>query len=216
MAHRNKRTVCFIDDDPAELNRFLKAFREDFNVITASSYIEATKKLNRAGRRSPDLWVLDLYFPISGRSNSPEQLHYVSARFEAFDRARRGFLSYLQQIGQDKEGGLKLLARCKQNHRAPVVMFTRKGTIDDAIDCLSRGAAEILKKPMPPKLPTGIEERAAALDDALVQAKGGLADRFAAQIVKNSYWVRNRARYLAIATFILGILIDRALEWIGL
>ena len=198
------------------MDRFDKALGEDFNVITATTYTEAIKKLNGDGRRSPDLWVLDLYFPTSGRTNTPEELHEMSARFEAFDRARGEFLDYLHGIGQGREGGLELLARCRQNHLAPVVMFTRKGTIDDAIACLSAGAAEVLKKPMPHELPLEKEARAAELDNALVQARSYLVDRFATQITKNTHWAKNRARYLAIATFLLGLLVDRALGWMGL
>lgn len=215
MAYPDRRTVCFIDDDPAELSRFDKAFGKDFNVICASTYTEAAEKLKKAGRRSPHLWVLDLYFPTLSHSNTPEELHEMSARFEEFDRAKRDFVSYLDSINQGREGGIQLLGQCRQHHRAPVVMFTRKGTIDDAIACLSAGAADVLKKPMPPKLPSEEAQRAQALDEALFQAKASLKDRFATHIAQNTHWAKNNARYLAIATFVLGIFVDRALGWIG-
>jgi len=211
-----KATVCFIDDDPAELRRFEKAFRDDFNVIVGTTYTDAMEKLKEAGRGSPHLWVLDLYFPDPSHSNTPEELHEMSGKFEAFDRSRRVFLKYLHSIKQGRDGGLKLLDRCRENHRVPVVMFTRKGTIDDAIECLSEGAVEVLKKPMPPKLPDDPDERSDALDNALIEARAFLKDRFTARVIENTHWVKNRARYLAVLTFILGILLDRGLVWIGL
>jgi len=215
MLPRNAPTICIVDDDPAELARFAKAFGEDFKVIPATTYTEAISKLKQTGRRSPHLWVLDLYFPRQGMINTADQMLEISARFEIFDRARREFVGYLHSIDQDREGGLALLARCKQDHHAPVVMFTRKGTIDDALTCLSAGAAEVLRKPMPHELPEKKEDRVSALDNALIRAKGDLVDRFTTQIAKNTHWVKNRARYLAIATFLLGLLLDRGLGWIG-
>jgi len=216
MQSHNTRTVCFVDDDPAALARFESAFGEDFRVVTAGTYTDAITKLKAAGLRSPHLWVLDLYFPVSGRTNTPEELHDMSARFEAFDRARQDFVTYLCSIGQGREGGLELLARCRKNHRRPAVMLTRKGTIDDAIACFSAGAAEVLKKPMPRALPGDKDARAKALDDALIQGKADLVDRFEAQIARNTHWVKYRGQYLAVATFFLGLLADRAMGWIGL
>lgn len=219
----DKPTVCFVDDDPKELTRFEKAFCKDFNVITGTTYTDTIEKLNKEGHRSPKLWVLDLYFPARGTSNDAEQLHEMSTKFEQFDKARDEFLSYLNDIKQGRVGGLELLAQCQQNHSVPVVMFTRKGTIDDAIACHKAGATAIVRKPMPPKLPKDskerdqtLEEHDQALDDALYKCKTDLKDCFATHIAQNKHWVKYQARYLAISTFFLGLLIDRMLGWIGL
>jgi hypothetical protein len=40
--------------------------------VTATSYAEIQQKLNEQ-KLSPDQWVLDLYFPSQGSTNSPQQ-----------------------------------------------------------------------------------------------------------------------------------------------
>ena len=143
-------------------------------------------------------------------SNNREQLHEMSARFESFDRARREFLEYLYSIGQGREGGLELLSRCREKHSAPVLMFTRKGTIDDAIACLDAEAAGVEKKPMPADaLPSDPEARREVLDDALLEASDSLKDRFCTLISQNTHWAKNQALYLAITMFLLGLFVDR-------
>jgi CheY-like chemotaxis protein len=216
MRGDNRKTICFVDDDRAEVARFEKVFGQEFNVIAETTYTDAVEKLTRAGRRRPHLWVLDLYFPIDGSGSSPHDRLEMLSRFDALDRAKRDFLAYIASIGQGRDGGLALLERCTQERKAPVVMFTRKGTIDDAIACHSAGADEVLKKPMPSRLPDDDSAKARALDDALMEAEEQISDRFRDLIARNTHWVKHRARYAAVATFVLGLIADRALGWIGL
>jgi CheY-like chemotaxis protein len=63
-------TICFVDDDRAELSRFEKAMSGFFTCITATTYSECIEKLQKL-KLNPDLWVLDLFFPDQGTTNSP-------------------------------------------------------------------------------------------------------------------------------------------------
>jgi hypothetical protein len=133
----SKRVVCFIDDDPAETNRFERAMSSKFTCVTGQSYEQCKDKLRR-DRLKPDAWVLDLFFPSPGHTNSQAQLDEMANRYAQLEQRVREFRAYLSSIGQGTEGGLSLLRRCKQDYCAPVIMFTRKGMLEDAIQCLDQ------------------------------------------------------------------------------
>jgi DNA-binding response OmpR family regulator len=138
--------LCFIDDDPEELRRFEEAMKKfEYECVTATSYAEIQQKLNEQ-KISPDLWVLDLYFPSQGSTNSPQQRAEMVERYAELEHKTREFRAYLEIVHQGASSGVKRLQRCRHDYNVPVVMFTRKGNLEDAIQCFEAGAAAVLKK----------------------------------------------------------------------
>ncbi len=148
-----KRTVCFIDDDPAELSRFKNAMQNHYEVIAGVSYKECQDQLGERKLEKPELWVLDLFFPKDGVTNTPEQRSEMNQKYHKLSEDIRRFRSFLERIGQGPSGGLELFDKCKKDRR-PVVFLTRKGTLEDATQCIDKGAERVLKKPMPSQWPT--------------------------------------------------------------
>ena len=187
-------------------------FEKDFHVIISKTYDIAQEKLHENGYKNPDLWVLDLYFPID-RINSEKEISEMSLKFEQFNNQREEFIGYLRSIGQGPDGGLENLNRCRQNKiNIPVAMFTRKSTIDDALKCLNSGANYILKKPMPHTLSKIEKERVKQLDEALIQQKDFIEEKFNELIKKNSHWDRYKTIYFSLFSLIGGIIITKIIE----
>ena len=56
--------ICFIDDDESfEITLFRDVFAEEFDIITATNYIDLKSQIDDREGWIPDLFVLDLYFP---------------------------------------------------------------------------------------------------------------------------------------------------------
>jgi len=72
-------------------------------------------------------------------------------------------------------------------------MFTRKGTLDDAIQCLDHGATNVLKKPMPSELDGTQEEKQAQLDEAIVAHADYLDEHFRRAIRENTVWYKYKS-----------------------
>ena len=198
---QNNFWVCFVDDDENERDRFEQTFAPLFHVRVGEDLREC---LSQIPRSAPDLWVLDLYYPDDGVTNTEEQRAEMNQRFLALDQHRREFLAYLKAIGQGRDGGLAKLRECKEGGAAPTIMFTRKGTIDDAIACRDNGAVGVLKKPMPTDHIGAIEE--AELDNAMEESQSYLAGHFLAAIQDNTHWAKQKGRYLAICSLIVGLI----------
>jgi len=195
---RKKRVICFVDDDPNELRRFARAMEPRFDVVTGTGYAACRHELERRNRARPDLWVLDLYFPNDEHGpNSPAELTAMNAKYLKLHQATVEFHEFLNEIGQGVAGGLALIDKCKAAG-GPVIMLTRKGTLEDAILCLDRGAAAVLRKPMPvggahDDDPEAIRQ---ALDAAMLDSAPPLIGRLEQIIRANAHWARNRAAYL--------------------
>jgi hypothetical protein len=75
-----KYSICFVDDDENELNRFKSAFEEEFYVGIGTDLGKAETNLKAVlparrfhfGNPRVDLYVLDMYYP-TGTTNTPEQ-----------------------------------------------------------------------------------------------------------------------------------------------
>ena len=202
------RVICFVDDDVAELERFTKALTpHNFTCITGQTYTECLQNL-RTHNFKPDLWILDLYFP-SGRPSTEGEKLVMGERYAQLEEKIREFRAYLATIGQTTEAGMELLKRClSARRRVPVVMFTRKGMLDDAIRCYETGATAVLKKPMPDKMSGTEAEKRTLLDNALSDEAKILADKFEKFIKENSFWNKHRAT----TSFFLGVLVTALLE----
>jgi len=197
------KTIAFVDDDERELARFERALSPYFNIVTGFGYEQCIEKLKREDIKAPDLWVLDLYFPKDGVTNTTEQRDEMNCRFQKLEASTREFKSFLESIGQGAEGGIELLQKCKANN-APVIFLTRKGTLDDAIKCFDKGAKMVLKKPGPASIAAGPGDLNDSYDKAINDSAHYLNDKFAHVISKNSHWQKQRHIYM----FFLGILVS--------
>lgn len=203
-SHRERNVVCFVDDDSAEIQRFDKAMGTRFTCVTATTYDKCRDRL-RKEKLKPDLWVLDLFFPSGGRSNSRAELEQMADKHAELERRLREFRGYLASIGQGTSGGLSLLKRCLEDYRVPVVMFTRKGTLDDAIQCMDHGATNVLKKPMPAELDGTHDDKQGQLDEAIMAHADYLEEHFRRAIRENTFW----HKYKAFIMLVLGALLSQ-------
>jgi len=115
---RRRRVICFVDDDPNELMRFARAMEPRFDVIAGTSYAACRQELERRKLATPDLWVLDLYFPNEEHgSNSPAELSATNAKYLRLHQATAEFHEFLDGIGQGVAGGVALIEKCKNDRR---------------------------------------------------------------------------------------------------
>lgn len=212
MRHKKNKIICFIDDDENELERFRKIMENDYNCIIGQSYKDCVAKLENAGLKKPHLWIVDLFFPKEGNQNSLEEIQEMNDRYAKLRKETLDFRNYLNNINQDNEGGLRLLERCKKNYHAPVIMFTRKGTLDDAILCMDKGADAILRKPMPDKWSENRNEQKDALDQAMLDCKKNLIDKFEEVIERNKWWHRYKAKLTFVVGTVLGYFIEKIID----
>jgi CheY-like chemotaxis protein len=200
-----KKVVCFIDDDEGELKRFQEAMRDQpskadpFTCVTATTYQDCMSKLSTM-KLKPDLWVLDLFF--GERPATEEEKEEMAGRFANLEQHLADFRKYLAGINQGSKMGLDLLRTCRENHRAPAIMFTRKGTLQDSIDCYEAGATAVLKKPMPPAFTGTRDHKNALLDRAMAEQAVYLRGKFVDAITANSFWQKHRG----ITFFVLGVI----------
>lgn len=200
-----KPIIAFIDDDQAELDRFEAAMGSTYQVFTALGLAQCQEKLRNQGIAHPDLWVLDLFFPREGAMTTPGDRAEMNTRYVCLNKSVQEYRGYLASIGQGPEGGKALLKRCKASGR-PVVMFTRKGALDDAIECREQGAQDVLKKPMPAvkaDWPIDANQQKALFDEAMQAAAPQLQDHFNRIINANSFWMRYKPTIYAIVAFVL-------------
>lgn len=202
--------VCFVDDDEAELRRFEAAMAGRFRIVTGTGYESCKRQLDAQGLE-PGLWVLDLFFPASGQPNTPKELEVMADKYRELEQHVREFRLFLTNIGQGPEGGVELLQKCLRHHRVPVIMFTRKGTLDDALNCLDKGASAVLKKATPSTLTGDQEEKKRQLDEAMAAQANYLTDKFQEAIDANHWWKKHRGIIGFISGAILSGLISTAL-----
>lgn len=199
--------VCFIDDDEAELQRFEASMGSEFVCITGQGYEDCKRQLD-AKKLKPKLWVVDLFFPSPGHTNTDEELATMNDRYAELEAKVQQFRAFLSEIRQGPEGGIELLRTCLRNHPVPVMMFTRKGMLDDAIRCLDEGAMAVLKKPMPAAWPTDPYEQKRSLDKAIFDRRPYLSDKFHEAISANNFW----AKHKTIASFLVGAIISGLIQ----
>jgi CheY-like chemotaxis protein len=140
--------ICFVDDDPVELQVFERVFGDRYRIFASTNLADVTAEMRR-NSVVPNLIVLDLYFPTGRDSTAAERAEMIRLK-QRVDDAQQELTSYLVQVGQGREGGLKLLSEARERvPGVPITFLTRKGTIDDVIACLEAGAVHVLKKPQP-------------------------------------------------------------------
>ena len=149
------KVVCFVDDDPAEVQAFKDVFDTDFTVIAATTPQPVLTELKSRKSRA-NLFVLDLYFAEEKASSEDERNRMVALKADV-DRSQKALTDFLARIGQSRDGGLKIMEYIREDYpTTPIVFFTRKGTLADAVACLDAGADGVFPKAMPEHFdPTG-------------------------------------------------------------
>jgi|RhiMetdeSRZDD1v2_1073273.scaffolds.fasta_scaffold38644_6 class 3 adenylate cyclase/CheY-like chemotaxis protein len=151
VAREPQPIVCFIDDDPKEIEIIQHVFGQDLHIVAGTRWSQALAELTALGRH-PNLFLLDLYFPV-GRDSTLEERETMARLKAEVETAQKKLSDYLAAIGQDRAGGLQLLEQVRSVYRhVPVVFYTRKGTLDDVTACLEAGAVAVLRKPQPETL----------------------------------------------------------------
>src|SRR5713226_8561654 len=121
---RTKKAVCFVDDDPEEIQRFRCNLEREFDIGSGTSLDEALNDLRAQGRARPNLFLLDLYFP-EGPRNTEEELQELARARQEFLRAQAAFLAVLGRLGQSARGGFSLARRLQSESRVGFAFFTR-------------------------------------------------------------------------------------------
>jgi len=143
-----KRKICFIDDDPDfEISLFEKVFGDVFDLLTGASFGDCLETI--ADGWTPDLFVLDLYFP----RGEPDEKEIVALEQEKFqlpkDRGeiRQAYINYLSSMRrlrrvleahkQTSAGGIELAQRVYHLYpHIPIAFYSRKATAFDIVKCM--------------------------------------------------------------------------------
>lgn len=194
-----RHSVCFVDDDHDELDRFKAALGNRFFVGVGTSLDEAIGDLPTECAGRVELFVLDMYFPTAGE-NSDEQRLKLGKAWDKFCNADRVLKNVLSELGQSFAGGRKLAQDIKSKRvgRIPFVFFTRKGNLIDAIEAYEQvGALSVIKKPDPRcSVPDSETERKAVYDEAMTTNADAIARDIESAIRRGSRWFRYKGLLL--------------------
>ena len=184
--------VCFIDDDEKfEIRLFCDVFEEAFDIVAATDYIEVKSQIDSLKGWTPDLFVLDLYFPggpanqdkIEALRAEPLSLENDNAEIRSaysnYLRARARLASILDARKQNANGGLKLAEKVAADYpNVPIVFYSRKATLEDAVRCMAAKNVWWVEKK-----PTGKDS--AETIELTKSAKQHIAKRFEMAISKS-------------------------------
>ncbi len=202
-----KQRLCVVDDDPEEIRRFRENMGRRFIIGAGTSLDSALDDLRRQGHSSPDLYVLDLYFPQGG-SSTQEQLQELAAARKKLLDSEAEFASLLARFGQATQGGFRLADRLSRfGRRAPYVFFSRKATAGDVVQALDSGALRVIKKPDPTPEEMATEPLPKAYDKALARAAHDVARDIEDAISRSTFWWKYGQ---AVIAFLLGLLSSSA------
>ena len=76
MYNNKRKTICFIDDDPNEVEVFERVFGSDFKVIAATKLDTVIKELRHDKSRA-NLFILDLYFLLISENRMRKGLSFL-------------------------------------------------------------------------------------------------------------------------------------------
>lgn len=201
---KRRHSLCFVDDDPAELRRFRENLEPEFVIGTGQTLDDALADLRKNGLERPDLFVLDLYFP-DGPLNTEAELSELRAAWSRYGLAQADFLSVLAKLRQSSRGGMKLADDIRQRYRSRnYVFFTRKATLEEGLTAVTQThALGIMKKP--DAHPAENTTPGEACDAAFRARKREIADELSAHIRRASWWWNHReAVWSAVMALILG------------
>jgi hypothetical protein len=178
-----KYSLCFVDDDEHELNRFKAAFKDEFYVGIGTDLGKAKANLKEVlprrrfkfWHRKAHLYVLDMYFP-AGTTNTPEQRAKLAKALGDCCKANRYLKTILAELHQTFDDGRDQATRVKRGgllRKPPFVFFTRKGNLEDSILAYEQvKPMAVIKKPDPWD-ETDVSEE--AKDDALFGSRDTIA-----------------------------------------
>ncbi|MBL7075606.1 hypothetical protein ISS37_10265 [candidate division KSB1 bacterium] len=205
--YQKEYAICFIDDDQDEIKRFKNNLDKDklengFIIGAGTTYPEALDDLKKQGRKRPDIFVLDLYYPMDSRPTE-EQLQKLHVERKLYLKAQTKFRTVLAKLNQSSNGGITLAYVIGQNFKSiPYLFFTRKGTLDDAIHILKTKATKIMKKPDPEEKDESLPINE-AYDKAFKENAKNIAGEIKEAIIISTWWYKNKKIVIG---FIAGIL----------
>ncbi len=217
---RTQKTVCFIDDQRDEIDRFCRSLGRSFIIGAGTSIQEALRELTAKGHDKPDIFLVDMYHgEVAATATEQPRLNQARANFL---RAEAEFNRVLKELRQDADGGFRILRDLRSQFRlpsVPVAFFTRKGTLDNALRAYEDEIpCPIIKKPdpSPEEVASGRDEN---LPDLYDRAFDGGADRVAADIERvirrSSFWVKYGQLLIGAAIgYLTSILSALTFKWI--
>jgi CheY-like chemotaxis protein len=200
-----EHAVCLIDDDPEELRRFRDNLKDYFIIGTGTSLREAMDDLRKKGRRKPDLFLLDMYYP-EGSTSTPDELSTLAGARQEFLKAQATFLSVLASLRQSSRGGHRLANELRKRYQIGYAFFTRKGTLEDGIEALDNGAVRLIKKPDPSQSELDGNTLAGAYDMALKNKARDVVRDIEDAIRLSNWWWKHREAVFAYAVGFLSSL----------
>jgi hypothetical protein len=146
---RDKKLICYVDDDRDEIERFRKNMSRRYEIAAGVSFEEAVSALS--GRR-PDLFLLDLYF---GNKTTPLQRQKILRADRRVTKAEIAIRKLMSEVDQQPEGGYRLAHDVAENYKGiPRAFFSRKAFLEDALRAFEMDVP-LLEKPDPdPNIPT--------------------------------------------------------------
>ena len=154
--------ICFIDDDSDfEIPLFKDVFGNDYDIIAHTSYDGVREQIDVRSGWTPDLFVLDLYFPegvpdtkaVATLKNTrlalPDDNAGIRTAYTNYLRVRSRLHDILAAHRQGPDGGLRLAAMVARDFpEVPIVFYSRKATFEDVVRCLAtKGVRWVEKKP---------------------------------------------------------------------
>jgi len=143
--------ICFVDDDGEfEIPLFRDVFGQTFDIVAATDYAELRSKIDGRENWTPDLFVLDLYFPYGPANREAiEQLKAellslendnaeIRAAYENYVIVKDRLVRILDAWKQNATGGLKLAEKIAVDYPdVPIVFYSRKATLEDVVRCMA-------------------------------------------------------------------------------
>ena len=143
--------ICFIDDDGEfEIPLFTEVLGDTYDIIAETDYKAAQAKFAVRGQWRPDLFVLDMYFPMGSPDDSalnalrtarPAYVDddvQIRAAYTNFLTAESRLHHVLDAWRQTPRGGLELASRITHDYPdVPIVFYSRKATFEDIVRCLA-------------------------------------------------------------------------------
>lgn len=193
---RRKKAVCFIDDQEDELTRFREQMGERFTIGAGTSIENALEELKAHGASKPDLFLVDLY-GSEGPSDVDNPIELLSRARAELLVAETNFYQVLAQLRQTPRFGFTIARELRGRYRQPVVIFTRKGTIDNAIQAYEdEEIASVIKKPdPPPSLAASVQpsDLSRLYGEALANSADDIESKIHTIIRRSKWWEKNRA-----------------------
>jgi len=171
--------------------------------LERASRQQAIEDLAAQGGKRPALFLRDMYYP-EGAPLTPEQRKRLHEERRTLLKAQSRFREFLAELGQTAGGGFALARNLRRASRVPFAFFSRKGTLEDAIDGYEQGAVAVIKKPDPS--PSG---EAADLDyeyDRTAREAANLTAGHIERAIQRTSWRRRHASWIAgMFGFLIGV-----------